>query len=107
MRIGIYLGQRATGDHGRIDFTHIYDDRALNGSESSAVNLARGLAEGIALVPAPGAYLAANLIRHHGAEILAQLVERLGGADLVLVNIAEGAKAAGIIDLRDGQAGGG
>lgn len=45
MRIGIYLGQRATGDHGEIDFGKVYDGRALNGSEASAINLARGLAE--------------------------------------------------------------
>jgi glycosyltransferase involved in cell wall biosynthesis len=45
MRIGIYLGQRATGDHGPINFDEVYDGRALNGSEAAAVNLARGLVE--------------------------------------------------------------
>jgi glycosyltransferase involved in cell wall biosynthesis len=45
MRIGIYLGERATGDHGEIDFTRLADGRALNGTEASALNLARGLAE--------------------------------------------------------------
>lgn len=45
MRVGIYLGERATGDHGPIDFDRVYDGRALNGTEAAAVNLARGLAE--------------------------------------------------------------
>ena len=43
MNVSILVGRGASGDHGPIDFWLLYENRALNGSESTAINMARAL----------------------------------------------------------------